>query len=677
MRIRTDFPRRVRELSNTWIELSDGCRLAARIWLPDDAERDPVPAVLEYIPYRKSDGTAVRDSVRHPWLAGHGYAAIRVDMRGSGDSDGVLLDEYLPQEHNDALEVLTWLAERPWCTGAVGIIGKSWGGFNGLQIAARRPPELKAVVSVYSSDDRYADDVHYMGGCVLGSDMLSWASTMLALNALPPDPDVVGKRWRDMWRERLEGSPPFVEAWLSHQRRDDYWKHGSVCEDYSAMEAAVLAVGGWADGYTNAVFRLLAGLSCPRKGLVGPWGHQYPEEACPGPSMGFLQECLRWWEHWLKGRDTGLMDEPMLRVWMQDWVEPRPFYAERPGRWVAEPSWPSPSVAPRRFALGARGLEEQPGEELALTQAGVQTCGLEAGAWCPWGNASNPTELPPDQRREDGLSLTFTSEPLAETLEILGFPRVTLALSSDRPNALVAIRLCDVAPDASSLLVSRGLLNLTHRKSHEHAEPLEPGRRYNVTLRLNAAGHVFPAGHRVRVAVSPTYWPHAWPSPEPVILTVFAGPDSQLELPMRGPRSEDEALSDFDEPEISSPLPVERLGGGGTSGRSFRRDVATGRAELVNVEDYGGRGRFPNGLVAEQRSVDRFSIAEGDPLSATATSAWTIALERGKWRIHVETRSVMTADRECFRVTNEVDAYEGNARVFARTSSFAVARDLV
>ena len=196
-------------------------------------------------------------------------------------------------------------------------------------------------------------------------------------------------------------------------------------------------------------------------------------------------------------------------------------------------------------------------------------------------------------------------------------------------------------------------------------------------MRLNAAGHVFQTGHRVRVAVSPTYWPDAWPSPEPVTLTVFAGPDSRLELPVRGPRPEDGRLLAFDEPEISPPLPVEPLGGGGSSGRTIRRDIATGRAELVSVDDHGGRGRHPNGLVEEQRNVDTYSIIEGDPLSATATSEWTIALERGDWRVRVETRSVMTADRESFRVTNEVDAYEGNARVFARTSSFAVPRELV
>lgn len=272
--------------THAWIRMSDGCRLGARIWLPVAATRHPVPAVLEYLPYRKSDWTAVDDSTRHPYFASHGYASIRVDMRGSGDSDGVLLDEYLPQEQEDALEVLKWISNQRWCTGAVGMIGISWGGFNGLQVAARRPPQLKAIISVASTDDRYANDVHYMGGCVLATDMLSWSSSMLALGAAPPDPAVVGSRWRKMWMQRLEGAVPFVEAWLSHQRRDAYWKQGSVCENYAAIECPVYMVGGWADGYSDALLRFLHGHNGPRKGLLGPWGHTIPKRAGRVPLSG-------------------------------------------------------------------------------------------------------------------------------------------------------------------------------------------------------------------------------------------------------------------------------------------------------------------------------------------------------------------------------------------------------
>ena len=226
---------RVRTVENTWIPLSDGTRLAARIWMPEDAERSPVPAILEYIPYRKRDFTRARDEPIHRYFAGHGYAAVRVDLRGSGDSDGVLFDEYLLQEQLDAVEVIAWLSEQPWCSGSVGMMGISWGGFNALQVAAHRPPALGAVITLCSSDDRYADDVHYMGGCSI-NDNLRWASTMFSHNARPPDPTVVGDRWRDMWMDRLEGSGLWVKNWLEHQRRDEFWKHGSGCGDYSKIQ---------------------------------------------------------------------------------------------------------------------------------------------------------------------------------------------------------------------------------------------------------------------------------------------------------------------------------------------------------------------------------------------------------------------------------------------------------
>ena len=262
----SDFRRAVREIENVWIPLSDGARLAARLWLPEDAERDPVPAILEYLPYRKRDFTATRDELTHAYFAGHGYACIRVDLRGSGDSECLLWGEYLKQEQDDALEVIDWIARQPWSTGAVGMIGISWGGFNGLQVAARRPPALKAIITVCSTDDRYADDVHYIGGALLQNN-LTWGSTMLAYMTRPPDPALVGERWREMWLERLRNLPLLVAEWLGHQRRDEFWKHGSVCEDFSDIMCAVYAVGGWTDGYPNAIPRLLAGLEGTPQGL--------------------------------------------------------------------------------------------------------------------------------------------------------------------------------------------------------------------------------------------------------------------------------------------------------------------------------------------------------------------------------------------------------------------------
>ncbi len=666
-----DFPRAIREIENTWIPLADGTRLAARIWLPIDAEQNPVPAILEYLPYRKDDGTTARDAITHPYFAGHGYAAIRVDQRGSGDADDLLLDEYLKQEQDDALEVMAWIAAQPWSSGAVGIIGISWGGFNGLQIAARRPPELKAVISICSTDDRYTDDCHYMGGCVLGSDMLGWASAMFAYNAYPPDPRFVGDRWREMWFERMAHTPPFVEAWLSHQRRDAFWKHGSVVEDYSAITCPVYMVGGWADPYTNSIPRVLAGLPGPRKGLIGPWAHLYPHIAAPGPAIGFLQECLRWWDFWMKGEDTGIMDEPMLRAWILEDVEPgyQPLW---PGHWVAEKCWPPANAGVQTFFLGDGLLGESPAQAMTLQCSGAQVTGQAAGTWCPHGA---PTEFPRDQRPDDGLSLCFTSAPLAEPMQILGFPELTLELSSDRPNALLAARLCDVAPTGASTLVSWALLNLTHRESHEFPTPLEPGRLYTVSLRLNVAGYQLGIGHRWRLALSPTYWPHAWPSPEPVTLSVYLGGASRLTLPLRPASALDAELAPFAEPEGA---PAERVSvlRTGAGERSVRYDLASGHLEIAGRHG-GGRRRYPDGLEIESGGGTTFSIDEGDPLSAGVRCEHLAKLRRGDWSVRIETTSTMTANADQFLVTNHLEAFEGNARVFTKTSDFAVPRDLV
>jgi uncharacterized protein len=672
MRTVTDLPRAVRTIPTEWITLADGCRLAARIWLPEDAGEHPVPAIFEFLPYRLNDGTAVRDSRHFPYLAGHGYACVRADIRGTGESDGVLADEYLPQEQSDACEVIAWIAAQPWCTGAVGMVGISWSGFNALQVAARRPPALRAIVTLCSTDDRYADDVHYDGGCV-ASDMLQWASSMLGWNGWPPDPAIVGGRWREMWLARLEQAPPMIEPWLAHQRRDGYWKQGSVCEDHAAIEAAVYAVGGWSDGYTNAIPRLLEGLPGPCKGLIGPWAHAWPQAGPPGPRIGFLQEVRRWFDHWLGGVENGVMDGPMLRAWMQGSFRPQVCYTERPGRWVAEPGWPAPGVAPVRLHLNASGLADRPEGEAALRFSGLQTAGVDAGSWCPYGE---PADWPGDQRAMDGMSLTFTSAPLEAPFEILGFPEVELELASDRPRALVCVRLCEVFADGTSALVTRAVQNLTHRESDERPAPLTPGERFTATVRLDAIGHAFAPGSRLRVGISPTYWPWAWPSPEPATLTLYAGPASALVLPVRAPQPADADLPDLGEPEESPRLPVEVVAGG-PAGRTLHRDMATGRVDLTFDWDVGGRWLLPNGLEVSDVNTTTYSIVEGDPLSAQVRCRTVGSVGRGEWRTRSETESVMTCDAERFHVTVTARAYEGEACAFAKTWTFTFPRDLV
>lgn len=352
MTVRTRFPFAVAVTENLFVTLADGTRLAAKLWRPEGA--GAVPAILEYLPYRKHDGTRTRDNDMHEYLAGHGYASIRVDIRGTGESEGTITDEYTAQEQDDGCEVIAWIAAQDWCDGQVAMIGISWGGFNGLQIAARRPPALRTVITVGSTDDRYATDIHWVGGC-LSKDNFDWSATMFAMNDLPPDPAIVGPRWREMWRERIEANRPWILTWLAHQRRDDYWRHGSVCEDFARVAVPVYAVSGWADNYSESIPRLLAGLKVPCRGLIGPWAHSYPFAGPVEPRIGWLQEVLRWCDHWLLGRETGIMDEPALRVWMQEGVPPATCYGERPGRWVAEDAWPSSSTAWHMMALNAGG----------------------------------------------------------------------------------------------------------------------------------------------------------------------------------------------------------------------------------------------------------------------------------------------------------------------------------
>ncbi len=673
MKILTSFAQRVRCLENVWIPMSDGKQLAARVWLPEGAEKAPVPAILEYLPYRKRDLTRGRDAINHPYFAGHGYACVRVDIRGSGDSEGVLTDEYLPQELEDGLEVLRWLAAQSWCDGRVGMIGISWGGFNGLQLAALRPPELKAIITLCSTDDRYVDDIHYMGGCLLG-DNLSWAAAMFAATSMPPDPALVGERWRQLWFERLKGSGHWLEAWLHHQQRDGYWRHGSVCEDFSAITCPVYAVGGWADGYSNAVFRLLARLDVPRKGLIGPWGHKYPHQGVPGPAIGFLQEALRWWDFWLKGLDTGIMEEPMLRVWMQGSVPPTIGYETRPGRWVSEASWPSPHLENRRYPLEP-GRIAPPGENIPESRMTIQSplsVGLFAGKWCSF---SATPDLPHDQREEDGGALVFDSAPLEEPLEILGSPALELALSADRPVAMVAVRLSDLAPDDKATRVTYGLFNLTHRNSNECAALLEPGRIYRIRMQLNDIAQTFPRGHRLRIAISTSYWPIAWPPPEPVRLTLVGG-SSVLSLPVRPPRAEDALLPPFQEAEGALPLETRLL-----VPRKYEwkviRDLARDVSTLEVLKDEGAYWIDEIDLEVRRKTVETYQY-RGDQFNSVRGEVQAVrSLRRNNWLVKTVTRTILTSTPTDFCLVAELDAYEGKKRVYSNNWDRTIPRDHV
>jgi len=666
--------RKIKEWKHIWVPMPDGVRLSARIWLPEDAETDPVPLVVEYIPYRKRDATVVRDSMMHPYFAARGYASARIDTRGAGDSEGVMTDEYTQQELEDGRDAIQWLASQRWCTGKAGMLGGSWGGFNSLQVAALRPPALKAIITVVSTDDRYADDMHYMGGCLM-NDMMSWGQQFFAQLGRPPDPAINPDSWRDMWRQRYERMEPAIGTWLKHQRRDAFWKHGSVCEDFSRIDCAVYAIGGWVDGYSNAVFRMLQGLKGPRKGLVGPWGHGRPHFAPPGPQIGYLQEALRWWDHWLKGIDTGIMAEPMFRAWMQESIPPVTRIEVRPGRWVAEPGWPSPNIKPKRLFLNPGVLGDAAAPEQAIQVRSPNWVGIAGGEWCPFGLGGVGDELPMDQRIDDGGSLVFDMAPLTAPLEILGAPIVTVELHSSHPRAQIAARLSDVAPNGAATRVTYTVLNLTHRDSHEHPTPLEPGRRIRVRLQLNEIAHVFPAGHRIRLSLSTCYWPIVWPAPDPATLTVHAGA-SQLELPVRAPRAEDAKLRPF-EPVETAPKARTTMVRPDRIDRTIRTDVATGETEYAIHRDDGAACIEATGTVVETIKTLRYTTHEDDPLRTRATAEVTFKFSRGEWRPEIRTRAQLTGDATTFTLQSDLDVYDGDQRVFARSWTQRIARDLV
>ena len=656
MRTVTDFPFETIETPDMAILMPDGCRLSARVWMPKGAENQPVPAILEYLPYRKRDGTTARDALTHPYFAGHGYACLRVDMRGNGDSEGLMPDEYDEQELQDACDVIAWIVQQPWCTGKVGMMGISWGGFNALQVAAMQPPGLDAIITLCSTDDRYADDIHYKGGCLLNEN-LGWGATMLSYSSRPPDSAIVGEKWRDMWLERLENEPFLPAVWLRQQTRNGYWKRGSVCEDFSKIKAATLAVGGWGDAYKNAVSRLVQGIRAPVKGIIGPWIHKYPHFAVPNPAIGFLQEALRWWDRWLKGIETGVENDPAMRLYVKDGLPPQTWYAERPGRWIAEYVWPSPDIAMRKLHLnGENGLGSET-DNFNLCISSAANCGAAAGEYCAiW---LGP-EMPGDQSGDDAMSLCFDGGVQTEALDIVGAPIVRLRLMCDKPKAQIAVRLCDVDESGASSRITYGVLNLCHRSSHEFPELLEPGRAYDISLQLDDIAYRLPEGHRLRLSISNAYWPMVWPSPERTRLTLLSG---SIDIPRRA-ALEDGAVA-FETPEAAAPRRIEELRKPSNE-RGFSADATSGETVLTIVDDFGLARDLEHGLETGGTARETWRIHPDDPLSARGQAHWTQTLARGGWQVRTETFASMRCDAEVFHLTGRVEAFENDRLVFAR-----------
>ncbi len=656
-------------IDHVWIEMSDGVRLSAKIWRPLTASTKPVPAILEFIPYRKDDAVAVRDHRNHAWFAARGYACVRPDMRGHGASEGIMLDEYLPREQQDAVEVIEWISNQAWCSGNVGMMGLSWGGIASLQAATRQPEALKAIIPVGSSLDRYYDDGAYLVGCYPGQG-LGWGGVMFGYCIRPPDPAIVGDVWRDMWMARLEQTPMFAEKWLNHQLRDETWLQGSVCEAYDKIKIPVLGVSGWNDCWPNTMIRLLESVGSPCRVVSGPWGHVYPNQGGPGPMAGFLQLALDWWDRWLKDIGNDVMKAPAFLAYVQDSHSPDPNPTDRPGRWVGEAGWPTQNVCARKFAFSQTGLVDG-----AVKTAGrvkirsPLSLGVDSGEYMP---INGVEELPRDQSNDDGNSVCFDTEALHDRLELLGTPSVHVRLSSDCAAGLIAARLCDVAPDGSSTLISFGLLNLKLRDGRDRLSPVVPGAFMDITIRLNDTGWRLAAGHKLRLALSSQFWPMAWPVAQEAVLTVDLAA-SHLEVPERAPGTGLEIPEPFAPVEAADhpPHTVIRPASGS---RSIRRDGRDGEVRYDVGFDGGETTLHANGLTFGSTNAQCYAITDGNPLSARAEYRAGFSFSRGQWQVRTESELIVTSDEDDFCLKGRIAAFESEEEVFTRKWNIKIPR---
>ena len=625
--------------------MPDGVTLAADLFRPEAEGRYPV--VIEYLPYRKND-TTWQGYFGHRYFAERGYVSIRIDVRGTGDSEGIALDEYCPQEQLDGVAAIAWLAEQLWSTGAVGMFGTSYGGFNSLQVAMHRPPALKAICPMYFTDNRYTDDCHYKGGQLqMLYDVGTYGLSMVGRNMLPPRPDLVGERWAEIWEEHLRNEP-WLLRWLAHPTLDEQWRQGSLCENYGAIESATYLIGGWRDGYTNCNLRTFTNLRCPKKLMIGPWLHVQPHVGRPGPRIDHFREMTRFYDHWLKGIDTGVMDEPPIAIYVQQYDRPEASRLFTSGFWRYETTFPLERGHDETLYLDAGLLRaESPPDREAVTELVYHPAvGTSFGMF----SAGSPHVLPADQRGEEAYAAVFTGPALSEPLEILGQPRLVFRVDSDAETITFAARLCDIAPDGSSALVTKGVLNATHRESDSEPSPLVPGKPYELTIELDATSWQFAPGHRLRLSISNADFPNMWPAPTLAQSRLHLGGErpSRLILPVVPSPAQPLPAPDF----APSLFPIEEEPA--EEPRSWRvtRDLMRGRTELT-IEGSGISEPDPL-YVHESSSVATASVDERNP-----AHAWMRGhqVERYRWpgqTIELQCRGQITSTPAAFHVSLHV-----------------------
>jgi putative CocE/NonD family hydrolase len=658
------------------IPMRDGVQLAADLYLPasrDGSERHPV--VMEYTPYRKDDVNLAHRPF-YMRLPLHGYAVARVDIRGTGASQGVSVDEYTLEEQLDGYEVVEWLARQPWCDGHVNMLGISYGGFTALQVAAHAPPHLTSIIPIDFTDDRYTDDCHYRGGLLrMYYDIAYYGGQMVARNALPPYPEWSGADWAELWQHHLAHDEPYFLKWYRHQTDGEYWRNGSVRDAPQRIECPAFLIGGWRDGYPNPPLRLYQALQVPRKVLIGPWNHALPDSAIPGPRIDYLREVVRWLDHWCKGKENGVMDEPPVIIYMQRYQSPEPDRLDTPGEWRAETAWPPPGSGERTLFLGAGGRlfdDPQPtrsGPTCADSFHYHPTVGVMGGLW----SGGIAFGLPGDQRPDEALSLVYTTQPLDQDVSILGWPTVQLHVSSSAPVIGFAVSLSDVAPDGTSHLVAKGMLNATRRQSLSKPEPLTPGQVYALDIQIDCTAWTFAKGHRIRLSIASADWPNVWPTPHTATNDVYWGPEhpSRLVLPVvpaRGsatpPHFHPSLRSVSRHSEATDP-PTWQL----------TRDQLTGRT-AVHLKS-STSWRVSHNAVLEREYSGAFDVNPDDPSDAAARARHVFRIVRPNHRTETSTDVAVQATATHFHTTIELAVRVNDALHFTKHWTEAVPRQLL
>jgi predicted acyl esterase len=623
-----------RALIDEWVRipLPSGRELAARLWRPAGGGR--FPAILDLSPYRAYDIFRPILEPLLPWWAERGYAVLAVDVAGAGGSTGLLRDEYLPSEIDDAEAAVAWAAAQPWCDGSVGLSGLSWAAFTALRTAARRPPALKAMVLGGVSDDGWTTDVQNLGGQTY-SARVDWAGVMLMFNALPPDPQQFGDGWRTAWMDRLAANRPWIIPWLSHPERDAYWRGKAA----PAGDLPLLLYSGWADKYATSVLRIAAAWKGPVRTIVGPWEHMTPATATRGPRIGFLQEALRWWDQWLKGRETGVMDEPELRYWLGE--PDREGGLER-GVWRGAP-WPFTDgrSAEFRFVGDPVVLRPSPRRPDSLADD------LYEDAPGPW----------------RGGNLFAQAEVLAD-LEVASAPVVTCRVTSDRPGGLLVARLLDIAPDGRAVRMTTGALNLAFHDGSGRMAPPKAGEAVEVALPLQAVAWTLKAGHRLGLALSADGWPTLWPERTGATLVVE-------DVTVRLPRPAAATSVSFPPPATAKPAAMaaakwldaarEPLLPTGLAGAAAHAPPARAYHLPATGTDYLVASRFELMLTDQGRE-------------AAAAKVSRAALERPGWSIRTDTRLVVRSEPEAFHIAWTLRAAEDGVTVFERSDTASVPR---